>query len=102
MLAGATSLRFGMATGAGHDRAAIMGQQLWENSTLIGEEILPAHRILLAFKSGPATALEMDELTWLLEYVVSQAGDQADVIFGHGLNPALGESIQVIMLISQQ
>ena len=102
VLAGAESLQFGMATGEGHNRAAVIGQQLWEGSTLLGDATRPAHRILLAIQSGTATELEMDELTYLLEYVVSQAGNQAEVVFGHGLNPALGESIQVMMLVSRQ
>ena len=101
VLAGATSLQFGMATGGGHNRAAVIGQQLWEGSTLLGDVTLPAHRILLAIQSGTATELEMDELTCLLEYVVSQDGDQAEVVFGDGLNPALGESIQIVMLVSR-
>ena len=102
LLAGATSLQFGMATGEGHNRAAVVGQQLWADSTMLGDATLPAHRILLAIQSGTATESEMDELTYLLEYLVSQAGDQAEVVFGHGLNPALGESIQVMMLVSRQ
>jgi cell division protein FtsZ len=100
LLAGATCLQFGLATGEGHNRAAVVGQQLWAESTMLGDATLPAHRILLAMQSGTAT--ELDELTYLLEYVVSQAGDQAEVVFGHGLNPALGESIQVMMLVSRQ
>ncbi|GAB3879667.1 hypothetical protein GCM10028824_43480 [Hymenobacter segetis] len=102
VLAGANSIQFGMATGKGHNRVAVVGQQLWDGSTLLGDDTLPAHRILLAIQSGTATELEMDELTYLLEYVMSQAGDQAEVVFGHGLNPALGESIQVMMLVSRQ
>ena len=102
VLAGATFLQFGMATGEGHNRAAVVGQQLWEGSTLLGDATRPAHRILLSIQSGTATELEMDELTYLLEYVVSQAGDQAEVVFGHGLNPALGENIQMMMLVSRQ
>lgn len=101
VLAGAASIQFGMATGEGHNRAAVVGQQLWEDSIMLGDSTLPAHQILLAIQSGIATELEMDELTQLLEYVMSQAGDQAEVIFGHGLNPALGESIQVMMLVSR-
>ena len=31
-----------------------------------------------------------------------QAGDQAEVVFGHGLNLVLGESIQVMILVSRQ
>lgn len=102
LLAGATSLQFGMATGEGHNRAAVVGQQLWKGSTLLGDATRPAHRILLSIQSGTATELEMDELTQLLEYVMSQAGDQAEIVFGHGLNSALGESIQVMMLVSRQ
>lgn len=102
LLAGASSLQFGMATGKSHNRAAVVGQQLWAESTLLGDATLLAHRILLAIQSGPAKELEMDELTYLLEYLVSQAGDQAEVVFGHGLHPDLGESIQVMMLVSRQ
>lgn len=102
LLTGATSLQFGMATGEGHNRAAEVGQQLWADSTMLGDTTLLAHRILLAIQSGTTTELEMDELTYLLEYVVSQAGNQAEVVFGHGLNPALGESIRVMMLVSRQ
>ena len=102
LLAGATCLQFSMATGEGHNRAAVVRQQLWADSTMLGDAALTAHRILLAIQSGTATELEMDELTCLLEYVVSQAGDQAEVVFGHGLNPALGASIQVMMLVSRQ
>lgn len=102
VLAGATALQYGMATSEGRNRAEVVGQQLWANAYVLGDATLPAHRILLAIQSGTATELEMDELTQLLEYVVSQAGDQAKVVFGHGLNPALGESIEVMMLVSRQ
>ena len=101
VLAGANSLQFGMATGEGYNRAAVVGQRLWAGSTLLGDVTLPAHRILLAIQSGTATEFEMDELTQLLNYIVSQTGDQVEVVFGHGLNPALGESIQVMMLVSR-
>lgn len=101
VLVGAVSLQFSMATGEGHNRAAVVGQQLWADSILLGDAVLPAHQILLSIQSGTTRELEMDELTQLLEYVASQAGDQAEIIFGHGLNPALGESIQVMMLMSR-
>ena len=91
-----------MATGYGHNRAAVIGQQLWADSTMLGDTTLPAHQILLSIQSGTATELEMDKLTHLLEYVVSQADDQAEVVFGHGFNPVLGESIQVMTLVSRQ
>ena len=71
VLVEATSLQFGVATGSGPNRAETIGHQLWANSTVLGENALPAHRILLAIQSGTATELEMDELTQLLEYIVS-------------------------------
>ena len=68
---------------------------------MLGDATLPAQRILLAIQSGTAAELEMDELTQILESVVSLAGDQAEGVFGHGLYPALGESIQIILLVSR-
>ena len=102
MLSEATSLQFGMATGGGYQRAEMVGQQLWASSTVLGDTNLPPHRILLAFQSGTATELEMDELVQLMEYIVSQAGEQAEVVFGHGSNSMLGENIQVMMLVSRR
>ena len=101
VLVGATSLQFGMATGEGHNRTAVLGQQLWVDSIVLGDAALPVHQILLAIQSGTAPELEMDEPTQLLQYVASQAGDQVEVVFGHGLNPALGANIQVMMLVSR-
>lgn len=101
VLAAAVSLQFGKATARGTQRVEMLCRQLWQEAIVLGEATKPANRILLAIQSGTTEELEMDELTQLLEYVVRQAGDQAEVVFGHGLNPALGESIQVVMLVSR-
>lgn len=102
VLAGATTLQFGVVTGQGPHRAELAGQQLWAYATALGETALPANRILLAIESGTAPALTMDEFTHLTEGVVRQTGEQADVIFEHGINPLLGESIQVLLLVARQ
>ncbi|GAB3585645.1 hypothetical protein GCM10027345_34200 [Hymenobacter daeguensis] len=44
----------------------------------------------------------MDELTQLVEYLVSQVDHQAEVIFGHNLEAGLGTSIQVLLLLSRR
>lgn len=101
VLAGAESLQFGKATAKGAGRAELLCRQLWQEAVVLGEAAKPADRILLAIQSGTVEELEMDELTRILESVVSHAGGQAEVVFGHGLNPALGESIQITMLVSR-
>lgn len=101
VLSGARCLQFGVATGSGHNRAETIGRELWAGATVLGDATLPAQRLLLSIQSGTAEELEMDELTFILEYVLNQAGDQAEVVFGHGISPTLGESIQVAMVVSR-
>ncbi|GAA4393924.1 hypothetical protein GCM10023186_45940 [Hymenobacter koreensis] len=101
VLSGATALQFGMATGEGHSRAEVTCQQLLTSSTMLGDGSLPAHRMLLAIQSGMSAELEMDELTQILEYLMDQTGRQAEVVFGHGLEPALGEGVRLLLLISR-
>ncbi|WP_206986785.1 FtsZ/tubulin family protein [Hymenobacter telluris] len=98
----ATSLQFGLATGEGHSRAEVAGQQLWTSSTALGDGSLSAHRMLLAIQSGGSAELEMDELTQILEYLMDQTGRQAEVVFGHGLEPALGQRIRLLLLVSRR
>jgi len=40
----------------------------------------------------------MDELTTITEYIQGQAGDEAEVIFGHGVDSALGDRIRVTVI----
>ena len=40
----------------------------------------------------------MDELTEITEYIQEQAGDDAEMIFGHGVDPELGGSIRVTVI----
>ncbi|WP_179225598.1 FtsZ/tubulin family protein [Hymenobacter mucosus] len=98
VMSDATSLQFGMATGEGQSRAEVTGPQLWNSSTMLGDGSLPAQRILLAIQSGMSAELEMDELTQILEYLMDQTGRQAEVVFGHGLEPALGERIRLLLV----
>src|SRR5258708_13144630 len=40
----------------------------------------------------------MDELTTITEYIQQQAGDEAEVIFGHGVDSHLGDRIRVTVI----
>src|SRR5690606_31236276 len=57
-----------------------------------------AQKILLSIISGEQAELQMDELTDIIEYIQETAGDDAEVIFGHGVDPDLKESIRVTII----
>jgi cell division protein FtsZ len=40
----------------------------------------------------------MDELTEITEYIQEQAGEEAEMIFGHGVDPDLGDRIRVTVI----
>lgn len=54
-----------------------------------------AKKILLSIISGDEAELQMDELTTITEYIQQQAGDDAEVIFGHGVDTGLADRIRV-------
>jgi len=65
---------------------------------LNNENIHGAQKILLSIISGEEAELQMDELTDITEYIQEVAGNDAEVIFGHGVDPELGESIRVTLI----
>ncbi len=48
--------------------------------------------------SGDEAELQMDELADITDYIHEFAGDDAEVIFGHGIDAALGENIRVTVI----
>jgi cell division protein FtsZ len=48
--------------------------------------------------SGEEAELEMDELTEITEYIQEKAGEEAEVIFGHGIDADLGAAIRVTVI----
>ena len=57
-----------------------------------------AKKILLSIISGVEAELQMDELTEITEYIQDQAGDEGEMIFGHGVDPDLGDRIRVTVI----
>ena len=92
--------------------AAVMGSSITEgerrahraaeealNSPLLNNtDIQGAQKILLSIMSGPDHELEMDELTEITEYIQDKAGQDAEMIFGHGVDESLGQSIRVTVI----
>ena len=58
---------------------------------LDNKDIMGAKKILLSIISGETAELQMDELTVITNYIQEQAGDRCEVIFGHGVDPMMGE-----------
>ena len=88
----------GSAETSGEDRAIRAAQQALASPLLDNCDIMGAKRILLSIISGEEAELQMDELSSITEYIQEQAGDECEVIFGHGVDPALGNSIRVTVI----
>jgi len=88
----------GSATMEGEDRALRASEGALNSPLLNNKNIHGAQEILLSIISGDQAELQMDELTVITEYIQEMAGDEANVIFGHGVDPELGSSIRVTVI----
>ncbi|MDH5474072.1 MAG: cell division protein FtsZ [Cyclobacteriaceae bacterium] len=82
----------------GENRAKKAAEEALSSPLLDNKDIRGAKKILLSIISGDKAELQMDELTEITEYIQEMAGDEADVIFGHGVDTELGESIRVTVI----
>ncbi len=88
----------GSAETRGENRAILAAQQSLASPLLDNKDIMGAKRILLSIISGEEAELQMDELSEITEYIQEQAGDEAEVIFGHGVDPTIGDRIRVTVI----
>lgn len=88
----------GSAETRGDNRAVKAAQQALASPLLDNRDIMGAKKILLSIISGEEAELQMDELTTITEYIQEQAGDEAEVIFGHGVDANLGDRIRVTVI----
>lgn len=88
----------GSAQTHGENRARKAAEAAISSPLLNNRDILGADKILLSIISGEEAELQMDELTEITEYIQEKSGDNAEVIFGHGVDPDLGESIRVTVI----
>ncbi|MEI9920748.1 MAG: cell division protein FtsZ [Bacteroidota bacterium] len=88
----------GSAETRGDNRAIKAAQQALASPLLDNRDIMGAKKILLSIISGEEAELQMDELTTITEYIQSQAGDEAEVIFGHGVDSNLSDRIRVTVI----
>ncbi len=88
----------GSAETKGEGRARKAAEEALASPLLDNKDIRGAQKILLSIISGDKAELQMDELTEITEFIQEQAGDDAEVIFGHGVDPSLEDSIRVTVI----
>jgi len=88
----------GSATEEGEGRAIRAASSAISSPLLNNVEIKGAQKILLSIMSGEEEELSMDELSDITEYIQEKAGDNAEVIFGQGIDPELGKEIRVTVI----
>ncbi|PZR40413.1 MAG: cell division protein FtsZ [Azospira oryzae] len=88
----------GSAETRGDHRSSKAAQQALASPLLDNRDIMGAKKILLSIISGEEAELQMDELSVITEYIQEQAGDEAEMIFGHGVDPSLGDRIRVTVI----
>lgn len=88
----------GSARTEGDGRAIRAAEEALNSPLLNNTDILGAEKILLSIISGEKAELQMDELTEITDYIQEKAGDDAEVIFGHGVDETLGEALSVTVI----
>jgi cell division protein FtsZ len=88
----------GTAETRGENRARNAASGALASPLLDSCEIMGAKKILLSIFSGSEAELQMDELMEITEYIQQQAGQDAEVIFGHGVDSTLGDRLRVTVI----
>lgn len=88
----------GTAETRGENRARAAAEGALASPLLDNRDIMGAQKILLSIISGAQAELSMDELSEITEYIQEQAGDEAEMIFGHGVDPELDDRIRVTVI----
>jgi cell division protein FtsZ len=88
----------GSAITNGDGRARRAAEEALSSPLLNNTDIHGAEKILLSITSGEEAELRMDELTEITDYIEEKAGDNAEVIFGQGIDAALKENIRVTVI----
>jgi cell division protein FtsZ len=87
----------GSAAAEGENRAVSAVQQALASPLLNDNDISGAQYVLLNITYGNKEVL-MDEITEITDYIQDEAGSTADVIWGHGFDPTLGDKLSVTLI----
>jgi cell division protein FtsZ len=87
----------GSAAVDGEDRAIRCVQEAMNSPLLNDNNIFGAKYVLLNITYGDKEVL-MDEISQITDYIQDEAGSTADVIWGHGYDPSLGDKLCVTLI----
>lgn len=88
----------GSATATGEDRALKAAELAIVSPLLDNREIKGANKVLLSVLAGSPETMAIEEFTTICDFVQAEAGNQADLKFGVGVDPTLGDSIRVTII----
>ncbi len=88
----------GSSVTRGENRARRAAEEALASPLLNNTNILGAKKILLSIAYGEDGELTMDELTEITDYIEEKAGDNAEVIFGQGVDSTLGDQVRVTVI----
>lgn len=98
VMKGAGAAVMGSAQTHGENRAIRAAEEALNSPLLNNRNIHGAEKILLSIISGEEAELQMDELAEITDYMTEFSGEDAEVIFGHGVDPDLGVNIRVTVI----
>lgn len=87
----------GSAVGEGEHRASEAVQNALISPLLNDNDIHGAQYILLNITYGDKEVM-MDEISEITDYIQDAAGATADVIWGHGCDPSLGDKLSITLI----
>jgi cell division protein FtsZ len=87
----------GSAAAEGENRATVAVQEALNSPLLNDNDISGAQYVLLNITYGDKEVL-MDEITEITDFIQDEAGSTADVIWGHGYDPTLGDKLSVTLI----
>ena len=88
----------GSGDGAGENRHMIAVEQAVNSPLLADNDITGAKNILVYITSSTEHEVTLDEVTEINEYVQDATGKVAEIIWGNGVDEALGENIRVTII----
>jgi cell division protein FtsZ len=88
----------GNATANGENRAIKAVEQALCSPLLNDSDIRGARYVLLNITCGPEDEITMDELGDITDYIQEAAGMSAEVIKGFGIDPELGDKVNVTII----
>lgn len=87
----------GQASASGESRARVAVEKALSSPLLNDNHIEGAKFVLLNITYG-TQEVTMDEIAEITDFIQEEAGSTADVIWGHGFDEALGDSVSVTVI----